>query len=151
MRDAAAAIGRAHRHVDHIDRMSRAHDALVEDRNVHVKLVEIDVLLVIHADQVVKSVPGDGEHRLQIALGVIETIEQVNAAGTGCGAAYAEAAGVFRVADSGEGRGLFMPHLDEAKLVLMGAQRLEETVHAVAGKSEDGIHAPLDEPFNDQI
>ena len=44
-----------------------------------------------------------------------------------------------------------MPHLNEAQLVLMGSQRFEESVDAVAGKTEDRIDAPLDQPLNDQI
>jgi hypothetical protein len=40
-------------------------------------------------------------------------------------------------------------YLDETKLVLVGAQRLEETIYAVSGKAEDGIYSPLDKPLDD--
>ena len=57
------------------------HDALVEDRDIHEQLVQIDVLLIVHADQVVERVSGDREHRLLIALRVVEAVEQMNAPG----------------------------------------------------------------------
>ena len=83
VRDAAAAIGGANGHVDDVDGVRRAHDALVELGHVDEELVEIDVLLIVHADQIVEGVAGDGEHRNLVALGIVESIEQMNAAGAG--------------------------------------------------------------------
>ena len=131
--------------------MRRTHDALVEDRDVHEELVEVDVLLVVHADEVVKGVAGDGEDGDLIALGVVEAVEQVDAAGAGGGDADADAAGVLGVADGGEGGGFFVADLDEAELVFVGAEGFEEAVDAVAGETEDGVDAPLEEAFYDQV
>ena len=52
--------------------------------------------------------------------------------GPGGGEAHAEPAGVLGVAAGHEGRGLLVPHLDEADLVLARAQRLHDAVDAVA-------------------
>jgi hypothetical protein len=44
-----------------------------------------------------------------------------------------------------------MADLDESEFVLMGAQGFKESVNAVAGKSEDGVDSPVDQPFDDKI
>ena len=75
MGHAALSIGGAHCHVHDVDRMRRPHDALIEYGYVHVQFVEIDILLVVHADKVMKGMPGNGKHRLLVALGVIEAVE----------------------------------------------------------------------------
>ena len=55
--------------------VGRPHDPLVVQGHVHEELVEVDVLLIVRADEVVKGVAGDGEHRLAIELGVVESVE----------------------------------------------------------------------------
>ncbi len=62
--------------------------------------------------------------------------------------ADAKPAGVFGVAAGGEGRGLFVPHLDEADLLLVGSQGLEDSIDPVAGESEDRIDAPFNQAFH---
>jgi hypothetical protein len=42
-------------------------------------------------------------------------------------------------------------NLDELQCVLVSAQRLEESIHSIAGKPEDGIDSPFDKPLNDEI
>jgi len=37
-----------------------------------------------------------------------------------------------------------MPDLDELQLVLMGTQRLEDSIDTVAGKSKNSVYTPLD-------
>ena len=68
VRDTMAPVRGAHGHVDHIDRMRRADHPLVGDRHVHKQLVEIDVLLLMHADEIGEGVTRDGEDRLQIRI-----------------------------------------------------------------------------------
>ena len=137
--------------VDDVDDVGRPHDPLVVGGDVHEQLVEVDVLLVVRADQVVEGVAGDRQHRLAVALGVVEAVEQVDAARPGRGQADAQPAGVLGVAAGGERGGLLVPHLDEADLVLVRAQRLEDAVDAVAGEAEDRVHAPVDQPLDQQI
>ena len=90
VRHGAIAQRGLNRLVDDIDDVIRPGDALVVGGDVHIELVEIDVLLVVGADQIVERVAGDGQHRLAVALGIIETVEQMNAAGTGRGQAHAQ-------------------------------------------------------------
>ena len=71
--------------VQYVHHVRRPHDPLVVEGDVHVQLVEIEVLLVMSADHVVESVAGDGQHGLAVELRVVETVEQVNAAGAGGG------------------------------------------------------------------
>ena len=117
--DGAPRQGGLDRLVHDVVHVRRPHDPLVVGGHVHEQLVEVDVLLVVRADQVVEGVAGDGEDRLAVALGVVQAVEQVNAAGAGGGQADAEAAGVLGVAAGGEGGGLLVPHLDEPQLVLV--------------------------------
>ncbi len=81
MRHTLPPVRGAHRHIHHVHRVRGAHHPLVEYRYIHEQLVEIDVLLVVHADQVAEGVAGNGEHRLLIALRVIESVQQMHAAG----------------------------------------------------------------------
>ena len=102
----------------HVVDVGRPHDALVVGGHVHEQLVQVHVLLVMGADQVVEGVAGDRQHRLAVALGVVEAVEQVDAAGAGGGHAHAQAAGELGIAAGGKGRRLLVTHLDESHLVL---------------------------------
>ncbi len=139
------------RFVDEIVDVRGSHDPLVEYRDVDEHFVEVDVLLVVRADQVVEGVAGDCEHRLSVALGIVEPVEQMDAAGSRRRQADAQPASEFRVAAGGKCRRLLVAHLDESDAILPGAQRFEDTVHAIAGKSEDGVHIPLDESFDEEV
>jgi len=78
-------------------RHALVHDSLIEDGDVPYRAVEIDILLVVHADQIVESVPCDCEHRLQIAISLIEAIQKMHAAWAGKSAANTDASRIFRV------------------------------------------------------
>ncbi len=148
MRDGPVAERRLDRLVDDIDDVIRPGDALVVGSDVHIQLVEIDVLLIVRADQIVEGMAGDGKYGLPVALRIVEAVEQVNAAGAGCGETDPQTAGIFRVAAGGEGRGLFVPYLDEADLLLVCPQGLENSVYAVAGKPKYRIDAPFDQALD---
>ena len=75
VRDAAITQGRAARQVGHRRDVCRAHDPRVVNRDVHKKLVEIDVLLGMGIDQVVEMMTRDREHGLAVELGVIKTVQ----------------------------------------------------------------------------
>ena len=111
----------------------RSHHALVVGGDVHEQLVEIDVLLIMRADQIVERVPRDRQHGLAVALRVVETVQAVDASRSGCREAHAQPTGVFRVSARRERGGFLVSHLDEADLVLMTAERFEDPVYAVAG------------------
>ena len=143
MRDAAIAKRGPAGQVHQVFHVCGTHHSLVEHGDVLEEFVEFHVLLGEGADQIVIVHAGDRQHRLAVQLGVVEAVEQMNAAGAGCAEADAQLAGVFGVGAGHEGRRLFVTHLDEADLVLAGAQGLHDSVDAVAGKSEDRVHAPI--------
>ena len=116
VRDAAVGERGLDRLVDDIVHVRRPHHALVVDGDVHEQLVEIHVLLVMGADQIVKGVAGDRQHRLAVELRIVKSVQQVNAAGAGGREADAQASGEFGVAAGGERGGFLMPHLDELHL-----------------------------------
>src|SRR5690242_16402861 len=52
---------------------------------------------------------------------------------------------------SGEGRGLFVPHLDKADAVLAFAERLDNAVDAVTGDPEHGVDAPCQQGLDQNV
>ena len=151
MRDGASREGGLDRLVHHVVHVRGAHDALVELGDIHEELVEIDVLLVMRADEIVESVPRDREYRLPIALGIVEPIEQMDASGSRRRETDSEPARVLRVAARCERGRFLVSHLHEGDLLLPRAQCFEDAVDPVTGKSEDRIDAPFDEPVDEQI
>ena len=49
---------------------------------IHEQLVKIDVLLVVGANQIVERAAGNGKNWLAVALGVVQTIQEVNTSRT---------------------------------------------------------------------
>jgi hypothetical protein len=137
--------------IHHVFHVIRPHDSFVVFADIHEHLVEIDVLLGPGADQVVEGVASDGQDGLAVVLGVVQAVEQVDAAGARGGHAHAQRAGVFGVATGREGRRLLVPHLHEADLVLILPQRLEEAVDPTAGEAEDHLHVPVEETLDQQV
>jgi hypothetical protein len=58
VRDAAPGERHLDGLVDHADHVMRAHHALVIDRDVHEQFVEVDILLVVCANEVVEGMAG---------------------------------------------------------------------------------------------
>ena len=102
-------------------------------------------------DQIVKVVTGDRQHRLTVHFGIVQTIEQMNAAGSRSCQAYAQAAGEFCISAGHECGRFLVAHLNETDFILSRAQRLDDPVNAVAGQPEDHIDAPIDEHVDQQI
>src|SRR5262249_41603715 len=109
------------------------------------------VLLGVGIHKVVELQPGDGEHGHAIELGIVEAVEQVNAARSRGRQAAAEPPRPFRVAAGHEGGRLLVAGLDEADLVLALAQGLHDSVDAVPRQPEDDLHAPLDQAVDQDI
>src|SRR5215217_598971 len=86
-----------------------------------------------------------------VELGVVQPVEQVDAARTGGGEADAETAGALGVARGHECGGFLVVHEHEADAVAMAAQALHDPVDAVAREAEDGVDAPVREPFDQQL
>lgn len=81
VRDPSVGEGGAAGQVGHILHVCGAHHPHIVEGDVHEKLVHFDILLSEGADQVVKGHAGERQNRLTIHLGVIETVEQVDAPG----------------------------------------------------------------------
>ena len=95
--------------------------------------------------------PGDGQHRLAVQLGVVQAVQQVDAARARGRQAHAQASGELGVAAGHERGGFFVPHMDETDLVLVRAQRFHDAVDPVAGESEDGVDTPVDEALDEVV
>src|SRR5262249_5862964 len=121
----------------------RTHYPRAVDRHIYEDAVEIDVLLRMRVDQVVIMVAGNREHRLPIHLGIIETVEEVNAPRAGGGQAAAELPGELGVAARGKACRFLMAHLDEADLLLPLPQRLHYAVNPVSRNPEDDLDSPV--------
>src|SRR5947209_20301118 len=92
------------------------HDPRVIRSYIHEQPVESYILLCERVVQVMKRKASDCKHRLAVQLGIIKTIEQVNASGAGGSQADAQLSGVLGVSTRHEGCGLFMPHLHKPDL-----------------------------------
>ncbi len=148
MRYRAAGERGLDRFVQNIDHVGRPHDALVVRRDIHKQLVQIHVLLVMRADQVVKRMARDGEHRLPIAFRVVKPVQQMHAAGTGGRETHAQAPRVFGVSTRRKSCCFFVADLDESDLVFARSKRFKNPVYPVSGKAEDRVHSPIDQSFN---
>src|SRR5919109_4660743 len=118
------------------------HHARIVNGNVHIELIEFDILLGECAEQVVKLKSGDSEHRLPIKLGIIKPVEKVNASGTRCSDADAEPARPLRISAGSKCRSLLVPHLYELDLILTLTQCLYNSVDSIAREAKDSIYFP---------
>src|SRR5215831_12589980 len=64
---------------------------------------------------------------------------------------HPQTARVFGIATGGEGGGLFVAHLNKLERVLMRPQRLEQAINAIVRQAKNGLHPPINEPFDHQI
>ncbi len=149
--DAALLDGGADGEVGNAFHVGAAHDALVVDGDILVELVEGDILLGEGADEVGVLHAGDGEDGLAVHFGVVEAVEQMNAAGAGGGDADADAAGEFGIGAGGKGGGFLVAHVDEADAVFVLAEGFKDAIDAVAGNAEDRVHTPGNEAFDQHV
>ncbi|HSC30542.1 MAG TPA: hypothetical protein VLD17_02370 [Gemmatimonadaceae bacterium] len=148
MSNGAAGERRLDRLVHHVVDVRRPHDALIVGSHVHEQLVEIDVLLIMRSDEIVERVSRDRQHRLSIALRVIEPVQQMYAARPGSGQAHAKTTRVLGIATRGKCGGLFVANLYEPDPALACSQRFEDAVDPVARESKDRVDPPIDESFD---
>ena len=149
--DAPVGERRAAGELDDVLGVGRAHDAAVIDAHVHEQLVELDILLGVGVQQIMVLKARDGDDGLAVELSVVKTVEEVDAAGTRGGDAGAEPSRPLGVGASHEGGGLLVAHLDEADLLLLLPQRLDDAVDAVAGDAENRVDAPVDQGVNQNV
>ena len=143
VRHAVVGQSRATGQVGYVFHMSGAHDTGVVDANVLENLVEFDVLLCEGADQVVIRQPCNCEHGGAIELCVIESVQQMEAAGARCGQTDSQLAGKFGIAAGGESGRFLVAHLHEADFLLTCAQGLHNAVNAISGQPENNFNTPI--------
>ena len=143
VRDAAIEQRRPAGEVRHVLDVRRSHDAHAVFRDVHEDLVELDILLRVRPDQVVVGHSGDCEHRLPVELRIVQTVQQVDAAGSGGGDTDAEAAREFGIPACHECGSFFVPHLNEAHGIALLPERLHDPVDAVTWQAKDCVDAPF--------
>ena len=112
-------------------------------------LIEIDVLLIMRADQVMKGVSGYRKHRHAVAFRVIQTIQKMNSARSGGGDTHTQLSRVFRIAARRKSCCFLMPDLDELDFFLPCPKRLEHTVNAISRKAKNHFHSPIEEPVGE--
>lgn len=134
----------ADREIGHAFHMGSAHDSLVVDRHIHEELIQCYVLLGKRTNQIAVLKSCDRKNRSMIHLRVVEPIQEMNTAGTGGGNTHPELAREFRVGARHKGSSLFMPHVNESYPLLLLAERLEDSIDAIAWKTEYGVDPPSD-------
>src|SRR3954462_4400123 len=98
-----------------------------------------------------KVMPGDRQHRLPVHLCVVQTIEQMYAAGSRSGQAHAQPPRELGIATRHEGGCFLMPHLHKANLILPRTDRLHDSIDAVAGQTKNDFDAPVADRVNENI
>src|ERR1019366_2571829 len=93
----------------------------------------------------------DSENGLAVTLGVIQSVEKVDAARPGSRNTNAQSARKFRISAGGHCRGFFVAHLHETNVFPVAAKRFEDSVHTIPGEAENSIDTPFHETFNQQI
>jgi hypothetical protein len=151
MRNAAVGERRSASEFDEVFDVGWTHHSRVEHTDIFIQLVELDILLRERVKQIMELQAGDRQYRLAVELGVVQSVEQVNPARTRCGDTDTEPTGPFGVGARVEGRRLFMPHLNEMNLILVGAECFDDSVDAISGKAKDSIDIPFDESFDEKI
>src|SRR5690606_19499979 len=137
-----------HRDVDDPGQLRGVGDHLVVLGDVGEQPVQVHLLLVVGAQDRRLLHSGDRQHGRVVEFGVVQAVEQVDAAGAGGGQAHPQAAGGLGVPAGHEGGGLLVVDQDETDLVPMPPQPLHDSVDAVPGQPEDGVDVPLGQPLD---
>ena len=131
--------------------MGGSHDAFIESRDIHIEFVERHILLRVSPDEVMKLQPSDGQHRHVVELGIVESVQEMDAARTRGSQAYPQPSRELGVTAGHKGGCLFMAHLNKSNFLLVGSKRLHDPVDAVPRESKNDFNAPIDQGFNQHI
>lgn len=94
---------------------------------------------------------GNGEHGRAIAFGIVQPIDQKQAAGTRGGQANAQAMSKLGIGTGRERRRLFVPDLYECNTLLAGSQSFKQSIDTIAGIAEDRVDALGDQSLDERI
>jgi hypothetical protein len=95
------------------------------------------------ADEIVVGQAGDGQYRLSIQFRIIETVEQMQAAGPRRREAHTQTAGELRISARHEAGCFFMTNLDEANGVALFSEGFHDAVNTVTRKTENCVDTPV--------
>ena len=139
--DAAPRQRRLRRHRRHAPRRGRRADLLAEHRAGRVDRLEIDLLRKLEAELVAHDLAGDQHDRRAVAVGLVEAVDEMQAAGPAGAGAERQFAGQQRVGAGGEAAGLLVAHMDEADVA--APDRVGDIVQRVAGHAVAAARAGL--------
>src|SRR5215208_2939504 len=150
--DRAGGLRDANGPVDQVRSLLRDHQDLDElVRHVLVQADEVNLLLVVAPKAHALLLADDRHHWLVVESGVVETVEEVDGAGTGGSHAHAYLAGEFRVGARRERRYLLVGRLGELDPVADLVEGPEQPVDAVTGITVDPLHAPVGEAVEHKL
>src|ERR1700755_212861 len=75
----------------------------------------------------------------------------MNSARAGGRQAHAQFSGELGIGARHESSSFLMPHLNKPDLLLMRSQGLHDSIYTVTRYAENNIHAPVDQPFNENV
>ncbi len=148
MRDAGAGIGGRDGLVNDAGRLCRGRDGFGVERDVAKQQVRFGGLDVVGALQWARHLAGQRQHRGMVTARLIESRDQMIAAGAGGAGANRKLPGELGLAAGGQRRALFVPDPDPFDLAL--PHRIGERIEGIADQSEDLFDADLFE-HGDQL
>ena len=141
--------GRPHRGLQHPRHLVGGGDHLAVDAALLEEVLRVGLLEVPAADLGAGDLRGDREHRHPRALGVEETVDQVQVARAAAAEADGQIAGQLRLGCGGEGTGLLVA--DELPVeVPVPAHRFGEAVEGVTGHAV-GVADPVGPQGGDDV
>ena len=68
--------------ISDISHVSATHHSRVVNRDIRKDPVEVHILLSVSIDQIVKCMTGNCQHRLPVEFRIVQSIQQMNSAGS---------------------------------------------------------------------
>lgn len=148
-RDARSRQGVRHGAVQYAGCLRGGAHQLRVRRALHEQPIGVGLLEVPAADLHGRDVRGDRQYRRTGAMGVVETVDQVQIAGSARSGAHREITGDLRVGGGRERRGLLVPHVDPVDAApgdATGAvHRVDDRVETVPDDAVDPSGPGVDE------
>jgi|GEM_PF-3809784 len=113
---------------------------LAVNGNVGEQTLQVNFLMLLGADEFGLHLPGNGEHRRMVELGIVKPVQQVNGARPGGTDTGGQLPGQLGLGRSGKGARFFMADLDEADLLLT-TNGIGHVVDGISRNTEQVAHA----------
>ena len=149
-RDAAARHRGLHRDLERARHLLRVRHQLAVVATLREEVLRVGLLEVSAADLIGGDLRGNGENGYAAPVAIVEPVDQVEVARAAAAGADGELAGEVRLGARGEGRRLFVPHVDPSKLVLP-ADGVGDPVERVSRDPIDPRDPSADEGVHEQV